>query len=48
MGHFMNNSYDLEIKARKHIPHNERIPQRVKDDLQTIRKFLSMVNKGIS
>ena len=48
MGHFMNNLYALEIKAAKSIPHNQKIPKIVKEDLQLHHKFLKIANEGIS
>ena len=48
MGHFMNNLYALEIKAAKSISHNQKILNRVKEDLQLHRKFLKIANEGIS
>ena len=46
-GHFMNNLIALKIKGEKS-RHNQRIPKRVKDDIQLQRKFLRAAHEGIS
>ena len=48
LGHFMNNTYWLKLKAEIKSQHNVFIPHHVKEDFLLHKKFIKMVYSGVS